>query len=71
MEAILARSPAVRDSRDEVLPRRLRWERRPDRVSEERVAAESIYKGTQPVDRVDIQMILGVIDDVKKLQPAP
>jgi len=39
----------------------------PDRVAEGRIAAESIYKGAQPGDRVDIRMLLGVIDDVKKL----
>ena len=39
----------------------------PDRVTEGRVAAESIYRGAQPGDRVDIRMLLGVIDDVKKL----
>jgi hypothetical protein len=39
----------------------------PDRMHEGRVAAESIYKGAQAGDRVDIRMLLGVIDDVKKL----
>ena len=39
----------------------------PDRVTEGRVAAESIYKDPKPGDRVDISMLLGVIDDVKKL----
>ena len=39
----------------------------PDRVTEGRVAAESIYKGAQPGDRVDIRLLLGVIDDVKKI----
>lgn len=40
----------------------------PDRVTEGRVAAESIYKGARAGDRVDIRMLLGVIDDVKKLE---
>lgn len=39
----------------------------PDKVIEGRVALESIFKNPQPGDRVDIQMLLGVINDVKKL----
>ncbi|MEO6398071.1 MAG: hypothetical protein ABIP13_06350 [Tepidiformaceae bacterium] len=39
----------------------------PDSVTEGRVALESIYKDPQPGDRVEIRMLLGVIDDVKKL----
>ena len=39
----------------------------PDRVTEGRVAAESIYKDARAGDRVDIRLLLGVIDDVKKL----
>jgi hypothetical protein len=39
----------------------------PDRVHEGRVAAEGIYRGAQPGDRVDIQVLLGVIDSVKKI----
>ncbi len=39
----------------------------PDRVTEGRVAIESIYKDPQPGDRVEIRILLGVIDDVKKL----
>jgi hypothetical protein len=39
----------------------------PDRMTEARVASESIYRGAQPGDRVDIRMLLGVVDDVKKL----
>lgn len=39
----------------------------PDRVSEGRVAAEGIYKDPQPGDRVEIRMLLGVIDEVTKL----
>lgn len=38
-----------------------------DRISEGRVAAEGIYKDPQPGDRVEIRMLLGVIDEVKKL----
>lgn len=40
----------------------------PDRITEGRVAAEGIYKGAQPGDRVDIRILLGVIDEVKKLE---
>jgi hypothetical protein len=40
----------------------------PDVVSEGRVAAEGIYKGAQPGDHVEIRLLLGVIDEVKKLQ---
>ncbi|MFN0148755.1 MAG: hypothetical protein ACKVT1_19810 [Dehalococcoidia bacterium] len=40
----------------------------PDRVSEGRVAAESIYRGARAGDRVEIRMLLGVIDDVKKIK---
>ena len=43
----------------------------PDRVTEGRVAAEGIYRGAQPGDRVDIRVLLGVIDEVKKLPDAP
>lgn len=39
----------------------------PDAMKEGRVAIEGIYKDPQPGDRVDIRMLLGVIDDVKKL----
>lgn len=39
----------------------------PDRMTEGRVAAESIYKDPQPGDRVDIRQLLGVIDEVRKL----
>ena len=38
----------------------------PDRVTEGRIAAEGIYKGAKAGDRVDISIILGVIDSVKK-----
>ena len=37
----------------------------PDKMTEGRVASESIYKGAKAGDRVDIRMLLGVIDDVK------
>ena len=39
----------------------------PDKISEGRVAAEGIYKDAKPGDRVDIRILLGVIDEVKKL----
>jgi hypothetical protein len=39
----------------------------PDRLTEGRVAVEGIYQGPQPGDRVDIRILLGVIDEVKKL----
>jgi hypothetical protein len=39
----------------------------PDRMTEGRMAAESIYRDPQPGDRVDIRLLLGVIDDVRKL----
>lgn len=39
----------------------------PDKISEGRVAAEGIYKDPKPGDRVDIRILLGVIDEVKKL----
>jgi hypothetical protein len=39
----------------------------PDTISQGRVAAESIYEGAKAGDRVDIRMLLGVIDEVKKL----
>ena len=39
----------------------------PDQVTEGRVAVEGIYADPQPGDRVDIQMLLGVINEVKKL----
>jgi hypothetical protein len=38
----------------------------PDRITEGRVAAEGIYTDPQPGDRVDIRLLLGIIDDVKK-----
>ena len=37
----------------------------PDRMTEGRVAAEGIYRGAKAGDRVEIRMLLGVIDDVK------
>ena len=44
----------------------------PDTVTEGRVAAESIYRGAKAGDRVDIRMLLGVIDAVTKIEaPAP
>jgi hypothetical protein len=38
----------------------------PDRMTEGRVAFEGMYKDPQPGDRVDISILLGVIDQVKK-----
>ena len=38
----------------------------PDRITEGPVAAEGIYKGAQPGDKVEIRMLLGVIDEVKR-----
>ena len=40
----------------------------PDKVFEGRVAAEGMYRGAAPGDRVDIRMLLGVIDEVKKTE---
>ena len=40
---------------------------KPDTMVEGRVALESIYRDPQPGDRVEIQMLMGVINDVKKL----
>jgi hypothetical protein len=39
----------------------------PDRMSEGRVAAESMYNDPKAGDRVEIRMLLGVIDDVRKV----
>jgi hypothetical protein len=39
----------------------------PDRVVQARVGAEGIYKGAKPGDRVEIRILLGVIDEVTKL----
>jgi hypothetical protein len=43
----------------------------PDKITEGRVASEGIYKGAKPGDRIEIRMLLGVIDDVKRIEPAP
>jgi hypothetical protein len=40
----------------------------PDRVTQGRVAAEGIYRGAKPGDRVEIRMLLGVIDEVRKIE---
>lgn len=40
----------------------------PDTMREGRVAAEGIYKGAAPGDRVSIRVLLGVIDEVTKLE---
>lgn len=39
----------------------------PDKILEGRVALESIYSNPTPGDHVDVQMLLGVINEVKKL----
>lgn len=39
----------------------------PDRMTEGRVAFEGMYKDPQAGDRVDIRMLLGVIDSVTRL----
>jgi hypothetical protein len=39
----------------------------PGTITEGRVAAEGIYKDPRPGDRVEIRMLLGVIDEVRKL----
>lgn len=39
----------------------------PDRITEGRVAVEGIYPDPQRGDRIDVQMLLGVINEVKKL----
>ena len=39
----------------------------PDQITEGRVAAEGIYKGAKPGDRVDIRILLGVIDAVTRM----
>jgi hypothetical protein len=38
-----------------------------DQMFEGRVAAEAIYRDAKAGDRVEIRMLLGVIDEVKKL----
>ena len=43
----------------------------PNRMIEGRVAAEGIYKNPTAGDRVEIRMLLGVIDEVKKLSTLP
>jgi hypothetical protein len=42
----------------------------PDRISEGRIAAEGMYRGAKPGDRVEIRILLGVIDEVKLVPPA-
>ena len=39
----------------------------PDRIHEGRLAAPAIYAGAKPGDRVDIRTLLGVIDEVTRL----
>lgn len=38
----------------------------PDRMTEGRVAFEGMYKEPKAGDRIDIRVLLGVIDQVKK-----
>lgn len=40
----------------------------PDKIVEGRVASIGLYRGAKPGDRVDIRMLLGVIDEVKKIE---
>lgn len=40
----------------------------PDRMFEGRVASEGIYRDAKPGDRVEIRMLLGVIDEVTKIE---
>lgn len=71
MEAILA---AVQPFEIHGTPYyRIAWATRedPDRMTEGRVAAEGIYRNPQPGDRIEIRMLLGVIDEVKKLPDEP
>ncbi|MCA9821135.1 MAG: hypothetical protein R3C29_17085 [Dehalococcoidia bacterium] len=42
----------------------------PDKVSQGRVAREGMYANPQPGDRVEIRVLLGVIDSVTKVEPA-
>ena len=42
----------------------------PDRVTEGRVAVEGIYPDPKAGDRIEIRMVLGIIDSVKRLDPA-
>ncbi len=42
----------------------------PDRVSQGRIAREGMYANPQPGDRVEIRMLLGVLDSVTKLEGA-
>ncbi len=42
----------------------------PDKISEGRVAAEGMYRDPQPGDRIEIRMLLGVVDEVRKVEGA-
>jgi hypothetical protein len=42
----------------------------PDRVSQGRIAREGMYANPQPGDRVEIRVLLGVLDSVTKLEGA-
>lgn len=39
----------------------------PDRMTEARVAFEGMYRNPQAGDRVEIRMLLGIVDQVKRL----
>lgn len=43
----------------------------PDVMTDGRVAKEGIYRDPKPGDRVDVRMLLGVIDEVRKLRDDP
>ena len=40
----------------------------PDRVSQGRIAREGMYADPKPGDRVEIRMLLGVLDSVTKVE---
>lgn len=41
----------------------------PDRMVEGRLGAESMYRNPKPGDHIRIRMLLGVIDDVQRIDP--
>jgi hypothetical protein len=42
----------------------------PDRVTEGRVAVEGIYPDPRAGDRVEIHVLLGIIESVKRIEPS-
>ncbi len=38
----------------------------PDAITEARIAAESIYRDPQPGDRVEISLLLGIVNTIEK-----